>query len=149
MKDILEYDPETGIFVWLRTKAKARAGEEAGFIDIHGYRRISINGVKHYAHRLAWWFVYQKWPAHVIDHINRIKTDNRICNLRAVTQKENGLNCKLGKNNSSGVTGVSFDKRRVKWQAYINRSGKKISLGSYENITDAINARKNAEKNNV
>lgn len=114
MRDILEYDPDTGVFIWLRTKAKARAGEEAGFIDVHGYRRISINGIKHYAHRLAWWFVHQEWPQHVIDHINRIRTDNRIINLRSVTQKENGLNCKLGKNNSSGFTGVSFDKRRLK-----------------------------------
>jgi hypothetical protein len=146
MREILEYNPETGVFVWLRTKSKARTGEEAGFIDVHGYRRISINGVKHYAHRLAWWFVYKEWPSHVIDHINRVRTDNRISNLRAVTQKENGLNCNLSKNNSSGATGVSFDKRRLKWQAYIHRAGKKISLGSYENIGNAKRARKVAEK---
>lgn len=146
MRDILQYNPDTGVFIWRRTKAKAKAGEEAGFIDVHGYRRISISGVKHYAHRLAWWFVYQEWPSHIIDHINRVKTDNRISNLRAVTQKENGLNCKISKNSSSGFTGVSFDKRRLKWCAYINRSGKKIALGSYENKLDAVMARKLAEE---
>ena len=81
----------------------------------------------------------------MLDHINRIKTDNRICNLRAVTQKENGLNCNISKNSSSGFTGVSFDKKRLKWCAYINRSSKKISLGSYENKVDAIRARRIAE----
>ena len=95
LKEMLEYDPDTGIFTW-------RVGHRKGFTagSKTDYIRIVIIRdyvrVEYMAHRLAWLFTYARWPALglEIDHINRIKTDNRIVNLREVTHQVNMMNKK-------------------------------------------------------
>lgn len=105
-------------------------------IDGIGKRPVSM-------HRML--MGYPKHP-YEIDHINRDGLDNRRCNLRIVTAKENQKNRKLPKNNSSGVQGVNFLKRLNKWVAYVYVSNKRIHLGVFEQKDDAISARKLAEK---
>lgn len=82
----------------------------------------------------------------VVDHINHKTTDNRKNNLRLVTQSQNLMNRRIGKNNTSGVTGVNFDNKSRKWSAEIRIDRKKKSLGHFENFEDAVKARKNAEE---
>lgn len=93
LKHILSYIPETGKFYWKIAKSsKTIVGKEAGTLHPNGYIYIRIDGFGFRAHRLAWFYVYKEWPKLEIDHINQIKTDNRICNLRDVTSKENQNN---------------------------------------------------------
>lgn len=89
-RQFLCYDPETGVITW-RTSPRygIEAGAVAGTQIKRGYIALTFLGFKVTAHRLAWLMHHGVWPTHGIDHINRIKTDNRICNLRDVPQAEN------------------------------------------------------------
>lgn len=91
--ELLHYDPHTGVFRWAVDRARVRAGDVAGCYDCNGYRTIRIDGYDYFAHRLAWFFVHASWPVAVIDHLNRRRYDNRLSNLRDVTQSENLRNC--------------------------------------------------------
>ena len=90
---VLEYNPDEGLFHWkCHIGKRIRAGQVAGAIDKHnGYIKIGLDGESHCAHRLAYFYITGEWPE-VIDHINRIKSDNRWCNLRNGTQTDNCLN---------------------------------------------------------
>ena len=86
VRSILEYKPESGIFLWRHN------GKIAGGKTGRGYFRVYIDG-KHYAsHRLAWLYAHGHWPNGQIDHINRDPGDNRIANLRDVSASENCKN---------------------------------------------------------
>jgi len=110
LKEVLFYDQNTGIFLWKYSKQSRFVGEIAGSKNNKGYRSISIDGVLYKEHRLAWFYVYGKWPENEIDHINRIKIDNKISNLREVTKSQNRQNINVKKNNKSGCRGVSWHK---------------------------------------
>jgi hypothetical protein len=132
VKELLSYDPETGIFVWKSTVAShVKKGKPAGSISDQGYRTIMIGGRNYRAHRLAWLFVYGEWPDFEIDHINRDRLDNRIENLRLAGRKENMRNTKRRTDNTSGVKGVYWSRQRNKWIAQIHVAGKHIHLGVY------------------
>lgn len=145
----ISYNHETGIFKWEETKRRGFIGREAGcFCPRDGYIRIRVAGKLELAHRLAWNMFYPDnllGPEEQIDHINHIRTDNRILNLRKVTNTENSRNASIGVNNTSGVVGVWFEKRRNKWSAEIKVDRKKIHLGQFEKFEDAAEARKAAE----
>ena len=143
-KRLLKYNPKTGEFIWLKSKGSNKAGDIAGGL-INGYVKIKVNNRNHYAHRLAWFYVYGAWPENQIDHINHDRSDNRIDNLREVTGKENSKNQKMHITNSSGVTGVYWRKDRSKWRAAIHVNNIFIGLGSYIDKFEAICARKSAE----
>jgi hypothetical protein len=146
LKELLHYDPETGIFTWLvRPCNSIQIGNRAGRSDRKGYIRIVYKNKPYLAHWLAWFFVYNKWPNNEIDHINGDPSDNRISNLRDVTRKQNMENKKIYKNNKSGYPGVSWHSRDEKWQARIGHYGKRKSLGTFDNLEDAIAARIQAE----
>jgi hypothetical protein len=147
LRQLLLYDPLTGVFTWRQEKIKGRhtCGASAGHVDASGYCKISVDGQKYYAHRLAWFYHYACWPAKNIDHIDRCRSNNRISNLRDVSQSKNGLNGPLRRNNASGFTGVIYDGRRKNWVAYITIARKKKHLGSYRSLELACKARKQAE----
>ena len=146
LKTLLEYNPNTGIFIWLKKVGRCSAGTKAGRKNKGGYDHIQINKTDYLSHRLAWLYVYGVWPKDQLDHINGIRVDNRICNLREASNAENGQNRRAYTTNTSGHVGVSFDKKGNKWRAFITINYKMINLGFFKSIEEAINTRKAAEK---
>ncbi|EFH4704480.1 hypothetical protein F9558_24990, partial [Escherichia coli] len=127
----LSYDSETGIFKWLKTNSVVRVkGSIAGGVS-GGYICISINNVLYYAHRLAWFYVYKKWPPKFIDHVNGNRLDNRISNLRLATEEQNARNIVGNRLNTSGAIGVSWYKPTGRWKSYVGYKNKTISLGYF------------------
>lgn len=146
LKDLLHYDPETGIFNWLsRMSSKTPAGAIAGTLNSRGYVTITLNGKKLLAHRLAWLYMYGYLPPLKLDHKNRVRTDNRLANLRLATNQQNSLNQTVRRDNTSGIRGVSFDRSRGKWRAHVGLNGKHVNLGRFESSHAASEARRAAE----
>ena len=143
--ELFNYNSDTGEIFWNvigkgRTKKKA-----AGTVTSNGYVGVLIDGTRYYAHRIVWFLHHKKWPQNQIDHINGIKTDNRIENLREATNSQNGKNYGENKSNTSGFKGVSFCKQTNRWRAVIKVDGKTKSLGRFLKKNDAIEKRKTAE----
>lgn len=135
--EVLEYDPDTGIFTWkIDRKKHTKIGSIAGSTNGSGYRQISIDGKLYLAHRLAWFYCFKEWPS-LIDHINRNKIDNRLDNLREVTQSINIHNASE-KPSKSGFRNA----RKVgnKFQSEIKVNGKSIHLGMFNTAEEASNA---------
>lgn len=135
LREVLDYSPETGVFFWKVTRSfKAVSGAVAGSeYKKTGYLRIQINGTSHLAHRLAWLHHYGEWPGMSIDHINGLKADNRIKNLREATVGQNGQNRYLAqKNNRSGALGVYQEKSSGRWRAIIAKDGRIYRLGYFD-----------------
>lgn len=141
LKELLDYNPSTGIFTWREGRGGMAAGSVAGCVSSEGYVQLTVDGKHYKAHRLAWLYVHGEFPLNQLDHINRVRTDNRICNLRPATHAENAQNQRKHRDNTSGVTGVSWDKKSRKWRANIRLNGRKIFLGLYETIKEAAAAR--------
>jgi len=117
LKRFLHYDPETGHFTWkVVTANRVKKGAVAGHNDVHGYISISLHSVRYRAHRLAWMYITGEWPEDQIDHINRIRNDNRFCNIRAVTQRQNMANMK----NNNSFVGVWLCKTSQRWYAQLD-----------------------------
>ena len=136
VRELLDYDPETGIFKWKVSRAnnKIKAGSIAGRINGKGYRIISVEGQDCGAHRLAILHVLGKDPfPYKVDHQNGERDENWFLNLRVANDLENSRNRKKHSNNSSGYTGVYFDKRNATnpYRAAIHLNGKQKNLGSY------------------
>lgn len=148
LKRLLAYDPETGVFLRNRDmKGGFRKGEIAGSIKTDsGYMLIQFQGKQYRAHRLAWLYVYGSFPEGNIDHINRIKTDNRICNLRVVDQKINACNSRLSKKSTSGMRGVTWAKHVNRWRAQANCGNKLVYLGLHIEKIEAFLTRLTWEK---
>ena len=146
LRSVLHYDHATGIFTRkVSTSNNVKVGDVAGCPDGHGYLNIMVCSRKYKAHRLAWLYMYGEWPNDQIDHINRIRTDNRIANLREVSHKQNLQNAGKYSHNTSGHPGVCWNKRASKWQAQITHNQKDIFLGRFATIEEAIAARKAGE----
>lgn len=136
LKELINYDPETGAITWRNTiRGKIRGGEPAGSPH-EGYWRLRIAGRVYRGQRIAWCYIHGIWPE-LIDHINGDPLDNRIANLRVATKAQNGANRGMNKNNKSGYKGVAYGKRDRRWGAYITVAGKSIGLGSYDTAEDA------------
>ena len=129
------YDPNTGLFVHKTTAKHVKIGSIAGCKSVYGYITLKINGVGYYAHRIAWYMYYSVEPDSSldIDHINGIRSDNRICNLRLVTRSQNTQNLKTAKTDkNSRLLGVHFMPRINKYVARIGLNGVRYYLGVYE-----------------
>lgn len=128
---LLAYDPKTGEFERVQAPRGSRVGPVTGWLDKDGYRRIKVDYRVYPMHRLAWLYVYGEWPAGVIDHINRVKSDNRICNLRDASLFQNSHNVFAPlKNNRSGFRGVS--PMRGQFRASIMARGRRFFLGLFK-----------------
>ena len=108
LREVLDYGPDTGVFTWkIRTNSRVKVGDVAGALRPDGYIQISIDGRLHRAHRLAWLYVTGESPPDQIDHINGVRDDNRIANLRLATSAENKQNLRRAKSrNKTGFLGV-------------------------------------------
>jgi len=134
LQEILNYNPLTGDFTWkIRIAKRIRIGDIAGCIcNSQGYRIIRINKCNHLAHRLAWLYMYGKYPEQDTDHIDGNKLNNTINNLRDVSRGTNCRNKKQLSNNTSGITGVGWCKARKKYIARLTFNGKIINLGRFD-----------------
>lgn len=137
LKETFIYDEMTGNIY--------RNGNIATTPHSKGYLQISFHSRKYLAHRLAWYLHFGRWPLSQLDHINRVKTDNRITNLREVTGSQNLFNRAEQSNNKSGKSGVFWYERKKRWIAYIKKSGQRINLGSFKQFDEALVARIKAE----
>lgn len=144
LRELLHYNPETGVFTWLETGGGRSIDRCAGGIN-NGYRKIKINYISYLAHRLAFPYVNGYFPENDVDHINRIRDDNRWCNLREASKSCNARNSGVGRNNKSGVIGVGWGNDRYVWKASISVDGRNKFLGRFKNIQDAVKARWEAE----
>jgi len=155
VRKLLDYDPETGLFTWKARDPKWFSDEKWGpewraaqwnsrcagrpaftTKKERGYLSGTIFGSFYRAHRIAWLYHYGTWPDE-IDHINGDTSDNRIENLRSVSHTENMRNCKLRKDNSSGVSGVNWSKTAKKWSARCNTDNGRKFLGYFNCLTAA------------
>jgi hypothetical protein len=134
---IFNYNENTGVLTWKSTRGSSKAGTQAGHITKAGYRYVHTCGKIYPAHRLAWLLVYKEYVTSDIDHINRIKTDNRISNLRVVSRQENSRNKGLTKANKSGIKGVSLNTRTGKWISQIRKDGCNLVLGEFKTKEEA------------
>ena len=147
LKQILYYNPESGVFRWRFSVARiVKPWDVAGAYSL-GYIRIRIKGKLHLAHRLAWLYVTGCWPKNQIDHINGIRDENKFLNLREATNKQNSENKCIYSSNASGFRGVTWDKFNNKWRASVSHNGKDKNLGRFETAEEAakVAAAKRAE----
>lgn len=162
------YDPDTGLFTTkLRPRSEFRSkaiytrhvnavGKVVGCPNNEGYTKLHIDGVYHSAHRIAWLIMTGEWvlfPDFEIDHVNRIRADNRWSNLRKVTKSENQRNAGQRANNTSGVHGVNWKPKRTmtdpnagRWVARIWNGPRHVYLGAFKTLHEASIARKAAER---
>lgn len=150
LKELLHYDPETGVFTWLVYRTQlSRVGYKAGWIQMNHagkkYRSIEIKGRAYKAHRLAFFYMTGEWPVNQVDHEDGNGLHNWWGNLREATRVENAKNQKLHSRNTSGICGVNWDKGCKKWKSQITHLREKIYLGVFVCKADAIIARKMAE----
>lgn len=162
LHEIFAYDPETGALShkerprWMfksgynggetswRTWNTKHAGEPVSNCGSGGYLRVNINGRRYFAHRLIWLMTHGEWPEEV-DHINGDRSDNRLCNLRAVDRQGNMRNTALRSNNTSGYIGVSYSKRDDVFIAYITVNKHTKVIGRYATAEQAAEARAKAQ----
>lgn len=148
LKSQLKYDPDTGLFAWASLKRGVTIGKVAGSLKPSGYVIILVNRKMFRAHRLAWLYMTGRFPAKSVDHINRIKNDNRWCNLRDASHSENFFNMGIKSSNTSGYKGVSFNKQLRKWDARATVNKQQTCLGLFDTPELASEAYREFAKNN-
>lgn len=144
LKQLLHYDPDTGIFTRIESNRVDRLGKQAGSCNTKGHIQIRLDGTLYVAHRLVWLYMTGEFPINQLDHIDGDKTNNKIANLREATNKQNQENVPLQVNNTSGYRGVSFDKRLKKFRAYVCHNRQQITLGFFITAELAAAAAKKA-----
>lgn len=135
LRERLHYDPETGIFTWKIIRSLRSVGKEAGNHSAAGYRFIWLKEGQFQTHRLAWFYVYGEWPDGEIDHINYVRDDNRIANLRVATPRQN-----LAHRPATGgrkLKGITRHPDQKRWIAQIRDGGKNVNLGSFATAEEA------------
>jgi len=162
LKELIHYNPDTGVFTWLHRDQKwfktyrsyrsycgKYVGKKAGASILSRvgkrYIHVMVLDKDHLAHTLVWLYTYGVWPDDEIDHIDGNGENNKLLNLRSVTGLENHKNKRLPSTNKSGRIGVHWHKRDRHWRAEIKVEQKTINLGGFKDINDAIKAREAAE----
>lgn len=149
LKTSLRYDADTGEFYWNVPKKTrygiVQPGARAGYTLQNGYRIIGLDKERLLSHRLAWLYVYGKWPQGFIDHIDGDRANNAISNLRVASRSQNSWNSRKtwGK---SGIRGVTFNRNEGRWVANININGARRFLGYFDDPESAKAAYGDAAK---
>lgn len=144
------YEPETGKLYWRHYDGRPTnwntrwAGKEAGTLHL-GYVLVNVDHNGILAHRVIWAMVNNEWPDEEIDHINHMKADNRLENLRLVDRFLNTRNTTFNRNNTSGYRGVVWHGRDQHWRAQIRHQCRQIHLGSFKTKEEAVKVRREAE----
>lgn len=150
LKALFDYDPETGVLIWRYVKFRGdRCGVEAGYIDLpKGYRKVRFKLKRYYAHRIIWCWMYGEIPDGTeIDHINGVKADNRLSNLRAATSEQNKWNRTATRTSRTGIKGVTFHKPSSLYSVDIKKNGKRHHIGYFKTAEEAHEAYKEAAAN--
>ena len=142
LKEHLEY--RDGHLWWIKPRQRVKVSQQFGSCYSTGYRVGMLKGKRYLEHRLIWLYHYGVWPKEHIDHINGIKDDNRIENLRECTQQQNNFNRKSAKGSSSKHKGVCWNKERKKWEVRYRYKGKVYHVGYYECEVEAAEAYRKA-----
>ena len=137
LKELVNYDPETGIFTNKVGRPNSNPGAIIGTISTGGYLVMTVDEKRYQCHRLAFLYMEGYLPEHDVDHRKGIKVDNRWSEIRHVTRSCNQQNCGMLKNNISGFKGVSWDNNRSKWSAAIWVHGKEYKLGRHDSKLEA------------
>jgi len=146
LKELLHYDPMSGVFMWKMSRPGIKLSRVAGTVSKKdGYIRINVDYQIYLASRLAWFYQEGYWPEHEVDHRDRIRDNNKWENLRHASRQCNSRNCNISKWNTSGITGVSWDKGKQRWESYVTISGKRFHLGYFTDKINAAYARLSAE----
>ncbi len=141
LREVLHYDPDTGVFTWrVAPSRRMRAGSRAGTTTNTGYVHIRYDGGVYLGHRLAWFYVHGRWPSEQIDHVNGVRVDNRLTNLRECSSAENHQNLKLSPRNTSGHPGVYWNVKAKRWHAQITAGGHQKHLGHFTDLEEAAEA---------
>jgi len=145
LRAMVSYDPDTGVFTRLVSKARAKVGDVMGVMDPSGYVLIPLNNRLYRAHRLAWLYMTGSWPVEFIDHIDRNRANNSWKNLREASATVNAQNSSLRSDNKSGVKGVTWCNTHHKWLAQIRVDRRTKYLGLFTDLTEAAEVRARAE----
>ncbi len=136
LREVLNYDPLTGIFTWCGSKPGSQGRTVAGSTS-GTYVRITVDDVSYRAHRLAWFWMTGSWPKEFMDHVDLNKHNNAWSNLREATKSQNHANRPALSTNKSGIKGAYFDPVRRDWQSAIRKDGKTVALGHFRTANEA------------
>lgn len=142
----VQYNPDTGEFIRIGALRNNFVPGQRAEVYSGGYYYVCLGGLHVPAHRVAWFLAHEEWPDCHIDHINRDRKDNRLCNLRKAEKWQNNLNKSTYKNNKSSQKGVNYHIQRRKWQASIGYRGERIYIGLFETFEEAKQAYLSKEK---
>ena len=146
VKKLFYYDAASGMLIWRNGNGRnVKPWQQAKALNGNGYFTVKIQNKNYPVHRIIWLYVNGNFPSQEIDHKNRIRNDNRLCNLRAVSRIDNCQNISLPRHNKSGHIGVSWFKKQKSWTVYVKVNKKNKWLGYYKNLDDAVVARKAGE----
>lgn len=139
LKHLISYDPNSGVFAWVKRPRIVSADGMPGRTDKSGYRQIQIMGKAHAAHRLAFVLMLGRPPSQVVDHINGDPADNRWSNLRECSTSINAQNRRNARidNQSSGLLGAHWEASRGKWKSQIRTNGRVKHLGYFQTPQEA------------
>lgn len=145
LREVIEYDPDTGIFTWRVSRPGCVAGRLAGTIKPEGYRQIEIDGRLYRGARLAVLFMTGQWPpaGRLVDHKDGVRDNDRWENLRVVTPAQNAMNRRA--TTASGRVGV-YPVKGGRWAATIWLDGRNRNLGTHESMKAASAVREAAER---
>lgn len=150
--ETLNYDPMTGVFTWKQAGKGRRTNKQVGSWDMYGYLTVRLGKAKaaksYKLHRLAWLYAMGEWPKHDIDHLNGIRHDNRIENLRDAPRKmnlENQIKMRNRKN-KTGLMGAYFDAKKDMYYSRISHHDKSLYLGSFKTAEEAHQCYLNAKR---
>lgn len=137
-RELFNYEPASGVLTWRVNKgSRGINGAVISSVSTQGYLRVSVSKKSYLVHRIAFLLMTGRWPDEQIDHANGVRTDNRWENLRPATSHQNTMNQGVRDDNTSGIKGVYFCKKRKKWVAQIVIHGQCYNLGRFLTIEEA------------
>lgn len=144
IKDRLHYESDTGRLIWKKCRNSKKIGTEAKSLDLCGYVQVNISGKVMKGHRIAWAIYFGEWPSDSLDHLNGVRNDNRIVNLRCVNGTINAQNKRNGScKSATGFLGVSLSPKNCmekRYRAKIQVGKHQIHLGSFPTPEEAHHA---------